>query len=167
MNRTHQNVFLSFFTLTVMSQLELLWPHPTSPYVLLGISERADIGEIRGAFKRRALETHPDKCGPTAGESFLLVKEAATLLLDPYQRSQYDQLRLQTTVRLTGEVSDSYRLGEDFDLTAEETGYQVYQRECRCGGLYEVIVFEGEKRTVVRCECDCCSLTVEVDLSAS
>lgn len=45
-----------------------------SPYSLLGVTAASNPEEIRAAYKRRALETHPDKGGDP--EEFLRVKQA-------------------------------------------------------------------------------------------
>lgn len=45
-----------------------------SPYALLGVTATSNPEEIRAAYKKRALETHPDKGGDP--EEFLRVKQA-------------------------------------------------------------------------------------------
>lgn len=45
-----------------------------SPYSLLGVTAASNPEEVRAAYKRRALETHPDKGGDP--EEFLRVKQA-------------------------------------------------------------------------------------------
>lgn len=45
------------------------------PYKILGVATTASIGEINHAFKRRALETHPDRTGGTK-EAFQQVNAA-------------------------------------------------------------------------------------------
>eukprot|EP00438_Fugacium_kawagutii_P011000 Skav225609 [mRNA] locus=scaffold3871:151595:153984:- [translate_table: standard] len=57
-------------------------------YGTLGILRSSTDGEIRAAYKRRALETHPDKGGDH--ESFLKVIGAFTALSDPIERAKYD-----------------------------------------------------------------------------
>lgn len=174
----------------------LLWPHTdVTPYEVLGVSTDATVGEVRRRFKQMALQTHPDKVHVSpqsnshhassggaepaavgaATYSFLLVRAAAEVLLDPHQRALYDQQRSQAMIRGCGACSDSYTLSEDFEavpltgeVSDEPTGVELFQRECRCGGVYEVVLFahdrshtEASGRTV-HCECDCCSLVVEV-----
>eukprot|EP00438_Fugacium_kawagutii_P005089 Skav221519 [mRNA] locus=scaffold1248:101308:102924:- [translate_table: standard] len=57
-------------------------------YKTLGILRTSTDGEIRAAYKRRALETHPDKGGDH--DSFLKVIGAFTALSDPIERAKYD-----------------------------------------------------------------------------
>ncbi|CAE8682577.1 unnamed protein product [Polarella glacialis] len=62
-------------------------------YGALGIDESASESDVRSAYRRRALATHPDKGGEA--EVFRLVVEAFELLADPSRRLAYDQkLRL-------------------------------------------------------------------------
>lgn len=66
-------------------------PAPPSPYDILGIAQDATLAEIRTAYKRRALQTHPDKHNvPEAGDSFLAVSDAHARLIDPMMRSEID-----------------------------------------------------------------------------
>ena len=51
----------------------------SSSYDILGIDEDADEAEIKQAFRRRALETHPDKGGDE--EEFKRVREAYECLI--------------------------------------------------------------------------------------
>jgi DnaJ-class molecular chaperone len=62
-------------------------------YVILGIASTASSDEIKAAFRRRALELHPDQSGLTSGP-FLEAQEAYATLSDPERRQAYDrQLR--------------------------------------------------------------------------
>ncbi|KAK7197293.1 chaperone protein DNAj [Novymonas esmeraldas] len=178
-----------------------IWGHAEwTPYEVLRVSSSASIGEIRAAFKRMALHTHPDKAhapsaaavatpagaalvnaasasASTAHMSFHVVKEACEVLLDPYLRAAYDAARSHALVREVGAVSDTYDLAEDFvRVTVHGDARQhvhVYQCECRCGGVYEVALFADDSDAeapakcaprMLRCECDSCSLVVEVSV---
>ena len=44
-------------------------------YVILGVSSNATVEEVKAAFRRRALELHPDRSGKESGP-FLEVQEA-------------------------------------------------------------------------------------------
>jgi molecular chaperone DnaJ len=59
-------------------------------YVILGVTSNASVDEIKAAYRRRALELHPDKSGLESGP-FLEVQEAYGVLADPDRRSRYDQ----------------------------------------------------------------------------
>ncbi|UOG74494.1 J domain-containing protein [Hymenobacter tibetensis] len=71
-------------------------------YAILGISEQASPNDIRRAYRRLVLLTHPDRTpDPDAHQRFLAVNEAYEALNDPSRRYFYDtQLReLRTRVR--------------------------------------------------------------------
>ncbi len=57
-------------------------------YVLLQVDQNATLGDIKLAFKRRALQVHPDKGG--SKEEFQLVYQAFETLVDPRARQKYD-----------------------------------------------------------------------------
>jgi DnaJ-class molecular chaperone len=59
-------------------------------YLILGVASGADLDEIKAAFRRRALELHPDTSGLESGP-FLEVQEAYGVLTDPKRRRRYDQ----------------------------------------------------------------------------
>jgi len=60
-------------------------------YNLLGVSPKATTKEIKSAYRRRALELHPDvNKAPDASARFNEVKEAYNVLVDPARREAYD-----------------------------------------------------------------------------
>lgn len=66
-------------------------------YALLGITRMADAETIRKAYRRRALECHPDRLPLDSPERkaaegrFLLLTDARDTLLDPLRREAYDR----------------------------------------------------------------------------
>ncbi len=64
-------------------------------YRTLSISPDASAEEIKKAYRRLALETHPDRNPGDAGaeERFKKINEAYGVLSDPGKRAQYDQYR--------------------------------------------------------------------------
>ncbi|CCW69581.1 unnamed protein product [Phytomonas sp. Hart1] len=184
-----------------------LWPYDScTPYDILGVSPSADVAEIRQSFKKMALQTHPDKrvlrwsnamadgqspkvqanTIASSGIPFYLVREAVEILLDPFLRHQYDQLQCQTMLRSVGASSETCSLSGDFVFVSSLGGFSfgggwadIYQRECRCGGTYEITRLRSESaragkeiqsngrnfaRQTTYCECDTCSLVVEIVL---
>lgn len=61
-------------------------------YEILGISRNADSTQIRTAYKRLAMQYHPDRNpgNPTAEEHFKELNEAYHTLSDPLKKSRYD-----------------------------------------------------------------------------
>lgn len=171
-----------------MSATTCVWSHTEwTPYEVLQVAPSASISEIRIAFRRMALHTHPDKAAAVSASptiSFHAVKEASEVLLDPYLRAAYDAARSHALVREVGAVSDTYSLADDFVRVEEADGellaggqgaVHVYRCECRCGGVYEVVLFPEDSSVgaapsyaprTLRCECDSCSLVVEVVVAA-
>ena len=60
-------------------------------YDVLQVDQNASLDEIKVAFKRRALQVHPDKGG--SKEQFHLVYQALETLADPKARKTYDSRR--------------------------------------------------------------------------
>jgi len=64
-------------------------------YQILGVSEKADPGEIKKSYRKLAKMHHPDANtgDASAAERFKEIGEAYSVLSDPAKRKQYDQMR--------------------------------------------------------------------------
>lgn len=62
-------------------------------YETLGISKSADAAEIKKAYRKKAIEFHPDKNpgDKAAEEKFKVAAEAYEILSDPQKKAKYDQ----------------------------------------------------------------------------
>ena len=58
-------------------------------YDILGVSKNASDKELKSAFKKKAMQYHPDKGGDP--EQFKQINEAYSNLSDPQKRTMYDQ----------------------------------------------------------------------------
>ena len=59
-------------------------------YLVLQVARSATPKEIRSAYRRRALELHPDQSGADS-EPFIELQKAYSVLSDPLQRAAYDR----------------------------------------------------------------------------
>lgn len=82
-------------------------------YEILGVSRNATKEEIKDAYRRLAMQYHPDRNkSPDAEEKFKEISEAYAVLSDDEKRAQYDQWgQAEFAERYT--VSDIFR---DFDF---------------------------------------------------
>jgi len=73
-------------------------------YGTLGLARDATTVEIKQAYRKLALQWHPDKNSdnPEAHSRFQLISEAYSILSDEQKRKRYD---------LTGETEDEVRSG--------------------------------------------------------
>jgi len=62
-------------------------------YEVLGVSREADSSELKSAYRRLALQYHPDRNpnDPAASEKFKEASEAYAVLSDPERRRRYDR----------------------------------------------------------------------------
>ena len=64
----------------------------TDYYDILGLSRGGGEEDIRKAFRKKAIEYHPDRNkSPDAEEKFKEINEAYQVLSDRNKRAQYDQ----------------------------------------------------------------------------
>ena len=75
-------------------------------YDVLQVDQNASLDEIKVAFKRRALQVHPDKGG--SKEQFHLVYQALETLADPKARKTYDSRAVSLT-KPTGKTTTTCR----------------------------------------------------------
>ena len=63
-------------------------------YAILGVEDSADEEQIKSAFRKLAMQYHPDRNkAPDAHQRFVEVTEAYEVLRDPNKRARYDQMR--------------------------------------------------------------------------
>ena len=79
-------------------------------YDVLLVDQNATLDEIKSAFKRRALQVHPDKGG--SKEEFHLVYEALETLGDPVARKKYDHALSQPGIARNIQAKQKKRAGK-------------------------------------------------------
>src|SRR5262245_36822774 len=70
-------------------------PPPHDLYEVLGVSPAATTAELRRAYRKLALEHHPDRAGPHSAPRFAQIAEAYRMLSDPTARTAYDAHRFE------------------------------------------------------------------------
>jgi molecular chaperone DnaJ len=93
------------------------------PYLLLGVPRSASPQEIKQAYRRIALETHPDRNAGDAGaaDRFRRATRAYALLRDPEKRPRFDRTGLWEEVGWSPDHLDA-QLADAVDLFAREFG---------------------------------------------
>lgn len=81
-------------------------------YNILGVSRSANQDEIKKAYRKLALEYHPDRGGDT--EKFKEVNEAYQVLSNPQKKAQYDQFGTADD-RFQGGFGGGFQGGSDFE----------------------------------------------------
>lgn len=93
-------------------------------YEILGISKDATDSDVKKAYKKLALQLHPDKNkAPGASEAFKAIGNAAAVLTDAEKRKQYDAFGAddERVQQRSGHAHHyTYTRGFESDFTAEE-----------------------------------------------
>ncbi|CAD6208068.1 GSCOCG00010342001-RA-CDS [Cotesia congregata] len=90
------------------------------------LTKEATDSEIKKAYKKLALQLHPDKNkAPGASEAFKAIGNAVAVLTDVEKRKQYDlygsdEERLQSAQSRSAQSHYNYSRGFEADITAEE-----------------------------------------------
>src|SRR5438477_4017711 len=85
-------------------------------YEVLGVSRAATTAELRRAYRRLALQHHPDRAGPKSGPLFARIAEAYRMLSDPTARTAYDAHRFERTGSFAQTTDDLYADGRGWSV---------------------------------------------------
>ena len=98
---------------------------PGDLYAVLGVSSAASADELRAAYRRLALEWHPDKHPGSAAATarFQAVAAAYAVLGDPRLRRDYDAFGDYDVSQLSG--ADFLRRNTRFILTSQGLGAEA------------------------------------------
>lgn len=69
-------------------------------YRILAVPATATAAQLKDAYRKAALATHPDQTGTKDGSPFSEVNEAYQVLADPVQRSEYAEVYQECASRL-------------------------------------------------------------------
>jgi molecular chaperone DnaJ len=85
-------------------------------YEILGVSKSATTDELKKAYRKLALQYHPDKNGGKENEAkFKEVNEAYSVLSDPEKRQAYDQFGHNGPFGAGGDFNQNYQQYGGFD----------------------------------------------------
>jgi molecular chaperone DnaJ len=116
-------------------------------YNILGVSDNATREEIKKAFRKLAVQYHPDKRkgSKQAEERFKEINEAYQILSDDNKRKQYDFMRKNPFGRMYGPGAQEYGGEQGLHFNAEDLG-DIFSG---FGGLGDIFNFfgTGNKKT--------------------
>lgn len=97
-------------------------PQPKNYYKILAISESAEETEIKKAFRKLAMEFHPDhnRGDPECEEKFKEISEAYGVLIDPAKRREYDRYR-------AGAYSGTYSNSSRFNYSQQDIFESIFR----------------------------------------
>ena len=87
----------------------------TKFYNLLGVEKNADTEQIKKAYRKKAMQHHPDRGGDE--ETFKEISRSYEVLSDPQKREIYDQAGEEG---LNGNHMDSQSADDIFNMFLEE-----------------------------------------------
>ncbi|CAH0387729.1 unnamed protein product [Bemisia tabaci] len=100
-------------------------------YEILGVTKEATDSEIKKAYKKLALQLHPDKNkAPGAAEAFKAIGNAVAILTNEEKRKQYDLCGSEQKQPKNFQThhQHDYTRGFDPDMAAEELFYSFFSR---------------------------------------
>ncbi len=111
-------------------------------YEILGVDKKASDDEIKSAYRKLAMQYHPDRNkSPDAEEKFKEISESYAVLSDKGKRQQYDQFG-HAGIDMRYSQEDIFR-GVDFEDIFRDIGMGGFGR--RGGSIFDIF-FGGEQR---------------------
>ena len=114
-------------------------------YEILGVDKKASADDIKSAYRKLAMQYHPDKNkSPDAEEKFKEISESYAVLSDQSKRQQYDQFG-HAGIDQRYSQEDIFR-GVDFEDLFRDIGMGGMGGRGRGGGGIFDIFFGGRGR---------------------
>lgn len=134
-----------------------------SNYQILNVSPTASNEEIKIAFRKLALEKHPDKNPGSSKEDFQKIQQAWECLRDCRKSYDEDLQRESLRAKCKRESAMVVSIQEMEEVLDDETGDLLYCYSCRCGDEIYVLhedVMHGNKSVIE--DCPGCSLSYSI-----
>ena len=104
------------------------------PYEILGVKPNATEEQIKSAFHKIAMSTHPDKNGgdPVKTQKFRDATDAYHFLMDDVQRAAYDYYRQTQPQYSDGFYEAKAQEKKEESRRTEEEYHRAFEREKEC-----------------------------------
>ncbi|AOZ01713.1 molecular chaperone DnaJ [Cupriavidus sp. USMAHM13] len=102
----------------------------TTLYAILGVPEHASLEEIKRAYRRAAMKSHPDRNLGREAEAhaaFQEIRDAYAILSDPVQRQVYDEVYAREMERWQAEHEAEQEQERAAQREAERAAQQHYE----------------------------------------
>jgi molecular chaperone DnaJ len=114
-------------------------------YEILGVNKNASTDEIKAAYRKLAMQYHPDRNkSPDAEEKFKEISEAYAVLSDQNKRQQYDQFG-HAGIDMRYSKEDIFR-GVDFEDLFRDFGFGGFGGFGRGESIFDIIFGRGVRR---------------------
>lgn len=131
-------------------------------YKILGIERSATQADIKQAYRRMAMEHHPDRGGNVA--QFQDIQEAYSVLGDEEKRRQYDNPNPHVNINFGGGHGSAFDINSIFEMFGADLRKQQRQVNPRVSiGISLADVMNGGPRTL-NIRLDNASTMVEIDI---
>lgn len=128
-------------------------------YEILECTEEASHEDLKAAFHKLILKSHPDKV-QNKNEEFHQIQEAWTVLSDPESRKLYDAERKQAKLEEESTLLFARISSDELHPKDEELTYP-----CRCGSEYVVDKKDLENYEQFYVACDECTFCISVQVN--
>ena len=120
-------------------------------YGILGVKPDVDNDEIRRAFRKKALQFHPDRNkNPDAAERMGEVNEAYAVLSEPEKRRNYDLMRHRFGASAQDQFREKYSHEDIFEGSDIQDVFEELSRMFGLRGFEDIFNFDARRGPVYR-----------------